>query len=60
MINRKLTGKWYLKKFFFSYKVMVEVEGTTTCPHTFDESPVWKGYQKARTEDLIELGINCN
>lgn len=59
MTSYELTGKWYLKKKLFGYKVMVEVEATDTCIHTLIQSSAYKYYKKANDEDLIELGINC-
>ena len=54
---RELTGKWYLKKGIFGYKVMVEVKATTTSPYSLDQSPIFTEYQKALPEDLVELKI---
>jgi len=47
----KLTGKWYLKKTVFGYKVMAEV----TSEHTYKSY-----YRKATRDDINNLEINCN
>lgn len=54
---RKLTGKWYLKKFLFWYNVYVEIEYTITEPYSLQESPIMKAYVKAYPEDLLKLKI---
>jgi hypothetical protein len=59
MDSRKLTGKWYLKKKFFSFYVMVETIQTTTCEFDFSTSPKFTRWEKAQKSDFIELGINC-
>lgn len=56
---RELTGKWYLKRSLFGYKVMVEIFWQRECEYTFDKSPVIKTYVKAKPEDLVKLGIVC-
>jgi hypothetical protein len=59
MDNRRLTGKWYLKKKFFGFDVMVETIQTTTCDFDFSTSPEFTRWEKAKQSDFIELGINC-
>jgi hypothetical protein len=54
---RILTGKWYLKRKWFGYVVMVELEITNICEDDFTSDPTYYRYEKAKTEDLIELGI---
>ena len=44
----ELTGKWYLKKTLFGYKVMVQVK----TKHTLSVY-----YKKATTDDIADLGI---
>lgn len=50
-MERKLTGKWYIKKRFLGFKIMVEV---------FYNKPIlsYSQYEEARKGDLIELGIH--
>lgn len=50
---RKLTGKWYIKKTFFGFKIMVEIVVDTFYPETMQMK-----FVKADKADLIELGIN--
>ena len=57
-VNRRLTGKFRMRKKLFGYEVMVEVY-KTVCDFTGDESPDIKVWKKARVEDMIELGVNC-
>jgi len=54
---RKLTGKWYLKKGFWSYTIMVEVIKTDTCLKDFSQSPEYKVFEKAKSEDIFNLNI---
>ena len=56
---RKLTGKWYLKpRIWGGFKVMVQVTVNQHCSITGDSSPQYSIYEKAKAEDIIELGIN--
>ena len=55
---RRLTGKYRIRKTIFGWKIMVECY-QTVCDFVGDESLDIKVWKKARTEDLIELGINC-
>ena len=59
MNSRRLTGKWYLKKKFFGFDVMVETIQTTTCDFDFTTSPEFIRWEKAKGTDLAELDINC-
>ena len=65
MEQRQLTGKWYLKKYFWGkYKVMVEVKSSKWDDPSYGNgggsySPEIIFYEDARESDLIELGINC-
>lgn len=59
MNSRRLTGKWYLKKKFFGFVVMVETIQTTTSKFDFSTSPEFIRWEKAKEIDFIELGINC-
>ena len=53
MIQRQLTGNWYLKRTIWgTYRVMVEV-------HINDYIKDTK-YRKAEVEDIVELGLYCN
>lgn len=52
---RNLTGKWYLKKKWFGYTIMVEVERRNGCDHDFTFGPEYKTWEKATDADLIEL-----
>lgn len=54
---RELTGRWYLKKKMFRYILMVEVNKRTECPITFDKSPKFTCWEKARESDFIDLNI---
>jgi hypothetical protein len=56
--ERRLTGKYRLRKKLFGYKVMVEAY-ITVCDFAGDQSPDRKVWKKAKVEDLIELGLNC-
>jgi hypothetical protein len=55
---RRLTGKYRIRKTLFGFKIMVECY-KTVCDFVGDESPDIKVWKKARTEDLIELNVNC-
>ena len=64
MDKRELTGKWYIKsKLFGRDVIMVEVKVQKWDDLTYGNgggcySPERLDYEKATTEDLIELGIN--
>jgi len=54
--KRQLIGNWYLKRNILGYyKVMVHVQ------YTLDENNQiqYTKYEKAKDEDMIELGILC-
>lgn len=57
MINRELTGNWYLKRHLFGYTVFVEIIYNTEEPYTLTISPDYKCYVKAEREDLLTLKI---
>ena len=53
MIQRQLTGNWYLKRTIWgTYRVMVEVHINEYIKDTI--------YKKANVEDIVELGLYCN
>lgn len=62
MYTRKLTGKWFLKKKLFNYCIMVETEiqkSSDTLRNTNGNAVLkYKNYEKARDEDILQLGIN--
>lgn len=56
---RKLTGNWYLKKKWFGYIIMVEIQ--TRVENFFpdrSEGPEYTQWVKAKDKDLFELKIN--
>lgn len=63
-MKRELTGKWYLdKRRWGGYNVMVQVKVREWVDETYGNGgggyrPERTEYQKAKVEDLIELGIN--
>lgn len=50
-MERKLTGKWYIKRKLFGFKIMVEVQYITFYP------PLPLKYEIASENDLAELNI---
>jgi hypothetical protein len=58
MINRELTGNYYLKRYLFGYKVYVEIIYNIEEPYDLSISPDIKTYVKAKREDLLKLKIN--
>lgn len=54
---RKLTGNWYIKKTLFGFKIMVETIQQSTCSFSFDLSPEFKKWEKAKDEDILKLNI---
>ncbi len=57
-MDKKLTGRWYIKKSFFGFIIMVETIQTTICVSDFSKSPEFIKWEKAKENDLIQLGIN--
>ena len=59
MGQRKLTGRWFLKKKLFGYSIIVETIQTYTSNYDLgvSESPEFTVWEKAKPKDLIELGI---
>ena len=55
---RKLTGRWFLRKKLFGFKVMVETIQTKTSPYDLSESPEFIKWEKAKEEDFLDLKIN--
>jgi hypothetical protein len=53
---RRLTGKYRIRKALFGWQIQVQIY-KTVCPFIGDDSYYIKVWQKARVEDLIELGI---
>jgi hypothetical protein len=56
--NRRLTGKYRIRKTLFGWSIKVQYY-KTVCDFTGDESPDVKIWGEATVDDLIELGFNC-
>jgi len=58
LTKQELTGKWFLKKCFFGYYIMVEIKITNPAP-LCDQPRELIVYKKAKPQHIIELGIKC-
>lgn len=57
-MQRRLTGKYRIRKTIFGWKIKVECY-VTVCDFVGDESPDKKVWKRARVDDLVNLNINC-
>lgn len=57
-MKEELTGKWFLKKNFFGYAIMVQVKIINPAP-LCDQARELIFFKKAKPQHIIELGINC-
>lgn len=59
MQNRRLTGKFYIKrrKFWGGFDIMVEETGNTTCSFDFSTSPDITYWRKGDESDFKKLGL---
>lgn len=55
-INNMLTGKWFIKKRLFGFKIMVEK--IFECRSYYPDTTPEKKYVEATADDLIELNIH--
>lgn len=57
-MKEELTGKWFLKKGFFGYSIMVQIKITNPAP-LCDQPREELIFKKAKPQHILELGINC-
>lgn len=57
MITRRLTGRFFTKRFLFKKIIMIETIQAMTCPFDLSVSPEFVKWEKATTKDLFNLGL---